>query len=68
MEKIESKPLLILDLDETLIFGSEDRLHREADFRVGPFFLYKRPFLDQFLKSVSRRLMWRSGRQPRRIM
>lgn len=49
-----SKPLLILDLDETLIFGSEVQLHRAADFRVGPFYVYKRPLLDQFLKSVSR--------------
>lgn len=54
MENFSSKPLLILDLDETLIFGSESQLHREADFRVGPFYLYKRPRLDQFLKSVTR--------------
>lgn len=54
MEDSASKPLLILDLDETLIFGSEQRLHRESDFRIGPFFLYKRPHLDQFLKSVAR--------------
>jgi TFIIF-interacting CTD phosphatase-like protein len=53
MEKHTSKPLLILDLDETLIHGSETQLERSADFRVGPFHIYKRPFLDQFLKSVS---------------
>lgn len=54
MENSSSKPLLILDLDETLIFGSEQRLNREPDFRIGPFYLYKRPHLDQFLKSVAR--------------
>ncbi|MEZ6138897.1 MAG: HAD family hydrolase [Pirellulaceae bacterium] len=48
------KPLLILDLDETLIFGSERPLHRDADFRVGPFYLYKRPYVDKFLTSVAR--------------
>lgn len=53
MENHTSKPLLILDLDETLIFGSERPLPRNADFRVGPFYLYKRPFLDQFLASAS---------------
>ncbi|XZE18287.1 NIF family HAD-type phosphatase [Pirellulaceae bacterium SH449] len=54
MENHTSKPLLILDLDETLIFGSERPLQRDADFRVGPFYLYKRPFLDQFLASASK--------------
>ncbi len=53
MENFASKPLLILDLDETLLYGSERQLHRSADFRVGPFYLYKRPCLDQFLKSVA---------------
>lgn len=48
------KPLLILDLDETLIFGSERALQRDADFRVGPFYLYKRPYVDEFLSSVAR--------------
>lgn len=54
MGNIATKPLLILDLDETLIFGSETELHRQADFRVGPFYLYKRPLLDQFMVSVTR--------------
>jgi RNA polymerase II subunit A small phosphatase-like protein len=41
--------LLILDLDETLIFGTEEKLHRAEDFRVGPYFVYKRPGLDRFI-------------------
>lgn len=52
MDTIESKPLLILDLDETLIFGTETPLQRNADFRVGPFYIYKRPYLERFLTSV----------------
>jgi len=41
--------LLILDLDETLICAHKAPLDRPHDFRVGPYFIYKRPFLDQFL-------------------
>ncbi|MEM1069043.1 MAG: HAD family hydrolase [Planctomycetota bacterium] len=54
MEALATRPLLILDLDETLIHGSESRLHRDADFRVGPFQVYERPFLRSFLNSTSK--------------
>jgi len=47
--------LLILDLDETLVYGTETPLTRSADFRVDPFYLYKRPFLDCFLNTC---LQW----------
>ncbi|QEG40177.1 HAD family hydrolase [Roseimaritima ulvae] len=53
MDKSATRPLLILDLDETLVHGSEIRLHREADFMVGPFHVYKRPHLDEFLTDTS---------------
>lgn len=42
--------LLILDLDETLIYATEEKLEREADFVVGQYFVYRRPFLDEFLE------------------
>ncbi|MEL6105303.1 MAG: HAD family hydrolase [Planctomycetota bacterium] len=45
--------LLILDVDETLIHGAERELERPADFRVGPFHIYKRPYLDKFLAVAS---------------
>jgi TFIIF-interacting CTD phosphatase-like protein len=45
------KKLLILDLDETLIYATEASLPRKADFLVGQYHVYKRPFLDAFLKS-----------------
>lgn len=48
-----NRPLLILDLDETLIFATERPLAYSSDFRVGPYFVYRRPFLDQFLETVS---------------
>jgi TFIIF-interacting CTD phosphatase-like protein len=41
--------LLILDLDETLIYSTETTLVREPDFLVKPYFVYKRPNLDNFL-------------------
>lgn len=45
--------MLILDLDETLIDDSEEMSDRQADFRVGPFCIDQRPFLDSVLRSVS---------------
>ena len=52
-DKTHSKPiLLVLDLDETLIYGAETPLDREADFMCGDFSMYKRPGLDEFLASV----------------
>lgn len=43
------KKLLILDIDETLIFASEQPLKREADFRVGQYHIYNRPDLTAFV-------------------
>jgi len=44
------KKLLILDLDETLVFGTREPIDREADFRVAEqYHIYKRPHLDEFL-------------------
>jgi RNA polymerase II subunit A small phosphatase-like protein len=45
------KKLLILDLDETLIYATEASLVRQPDFLVEPYHIYKRPFLDVFLKN-----------------
>lgn len=53
MDASSSRPLLILDLDETLIYGSEARLHRPADFRIGPFHIYQRPALESFLAAAT---------------
>ena len=46
------KHLLILDLDETLIYSAETALDRVYDFRVGQFFVYRRPFLTEFLAAA----------------
>jgi RNA polymerase II subunit A small phosphatase-like protein len=51
--KRESRPLLILDIDETLIFGTETELARTANFRVGPFHIYQRPHVAEFLEGAA---------------
>lgn len=51
-EHNQQRALLILDLDECLIFGAEKELHRPADFHVGPYHVYCRPGLADFLFSV----------------
>jgi RNA polymerase II subunit A small phosphatase-like protein len=60
----EPLPLLILDLDETLIYGAEREGPRPCDFRVGPFFVYTRPHLGDFLSGAGkhyRLAMWSSA-------
>jgi TFIIF-interacting CTD phosphatase-like protein len=47
------RPLLILDLDETLIYGTVEPLPIKHDFKCGGFFIHKRPFVDQFISSVA---------------
>jgi TFIIF-interacting CTD phosphatase-like protein len=41
--------LLVLDIDETLIYATEEKLDRDEDFTVGPYSIYKRPGVDEFL-------------------
>lgn len=41
--------LLVLDLDETLIYSTEQPLERPADFQAGRFHVYCRPGLPGFL-------------------
>lgn len=48
------KKLLVLDLDETLVHATESRLERAEDFRVGPYFVYRRPHLAMFIDAVAR--------------
>jgi NLI interacting factor-like phosphatase len=45
--------LLILDLDETLIYATEEPLQRVPDFIIGPYAVYRRPYLTEFLTSCS---------------
>lgn len=49
MQSAEKK-LLILDLDETLIYATEEKLERQEDFIVGQYYVYKRPFLQDLIE------------------
>ncbi len=58
------RPLLILDLDECLVHASERRLHRDEDFRVGQYYVYRRPRLVEFLAGLADAFelaIWSSG-------
>ena len=41
--------LIIFDLDETLIHSTEIELNHKCDFRVGKYYTYKRPYVDNLL-------------------
>lgn len=47
------KPLLILDLDETLIHATIKPLAYPADFQVFKYHVYLRPYLHKFLHGVA---------------
>jgi RNA polymerase II subunit A small phosphatase-like protein len=59
--------LVILDLDETLVYATEDALGRPPDFAVDRYHVYKRPHVDGFLyelRSEFRVAIWTaSGRR-----
>lgn len=44
--------LLILDIDETLLLAAERPLQRKPDCAIGPYSVYLRPFLKEFLEQV----------------
>ena len=59
-----SRKLLLLDLDETLVHARDTPLEREEDFRVGEYFVYRRPHVDTFIAGVLARFdvaVWTSS-------
>ena len=59
-----SRILLVFDIDETLVYASTKRLDIREDFRIENYFVYKRPYLDEMLKTVSGVFdvgLWSSG-------
>ena len=48
-----NRHLLILDIDETLLFATEKPLPHSSDYVVGPYSVYKRPYVDQFLEAAA---------------
>lgn len=62
-----TKKLLILDLDETLIHATEQRLDGEPDFKLDPYFVYRRPYLTEFLEFAFTHFevaVWTSSSMP----
>lgn len=69
-KKNPNKKLLILDIDETLVFVDNKYFFKpyeklEPDFEILPsYFGVKRPFLDQFLRDINKKYdlaLWTSG-------
>jgi RNA polymerase II subunit A small phosphatase-like protein len=61
------RTLLILDLDETLIYATEVALDRPPDFEIYGYHAYRRPHLAAFLESVQRDFdlaVWSSASDP----
>ncbi|MBN1895831.1 HAD family hydrolase [bacterium] len=59
-----NRPLLILDLDETLISAVEETPAGGFDFQIPGFFVRKRPHIDRFLQGVREWFdlaIWTSG-------
>ena len=50
---LEKSHLVILDLDETLIYASDEGDLAEWDFEVPPFKVRKRPHVDEFVAAVT---------------
>lgn len=51
------KTLLILDVDETLLHSAEKKLDRNPNCEVGPYYVYFRPGLVDFLIAAQRRYL-----------
>ncbi|UXI70570.1 HAD family hydrolase [Tahibacter amnicola] len=52
MPELTARKLLVLDLDETLVYATEIPLGHPEDFRVGPYYVYPRPHLTAFLADM----------------
>ncbi len=48
------KPLAILDVDETLIYATKEKLLREPDFEIFDYKVYKRPNLNDFVNRLEK--------------
>ena len=45
--------LLILDIDETLLYATKKKLPRDCDLVIGPYNIYFRPHLSRFLREIA---------------
>ena len=61
------KPLLILDLDETLLYAAISPRDHPPDFLLAEYSVYRRPHLDEFLSFALANFsvaVWSSATQP----
>jgi carboxy-terminal domain RNA polymerase II polypeptide A small phosphatase len=60
------RPLLVLDLDETLVHSTYNPTYGPPDLHVFEFYIYYRPFLQYFLRAISKSFdigIWSAGTQ-----
>jgi len=57
MHSRQQRKLLILDIDETLLYATLSPLDRVEDFRLDDYFVYQRPHLDEFLTYCTSRFV-----------
>ncbi len=50
---MKSDLVLVLDIDETLVYATQEELNYPPDFEVTFYKIYKRPGLDEFLLKMS---------------
>lgn len=48
----DPRKLLVLDLDETLVYATTGKPEWPPDFRLAHYIVYKRPCLDTFLRNI----------------
>ena len=64
MSVAPQRKLLVLDLDETLVYATEQRLSIPEEFKAEPYYVYLRPHLRPFLEFCVRRFdvgIWTSS-------
>lgn len=52
MKAEKSEILVILDIDETLVYATKDCLKIVHDFKIADYFVYRRPYLNEFVDFV----------------
>ncbi len=52
MTKKKSEILIILDIDETLVYASKIQLEKVHDFKIGEYYVYKRPYLKELIEYI----------------
>ena len=53
----KEKLLLILDIDETLVHATRNKLDRKENFKIFDYYVYERPYLLEFLNEVKKMTM-----------